>query len=177
MRMMKKTTAFLSFGLAIVVLVILLAVMNWVPMAFQKDTLRRYSSIDEVKAALNLRDIYVPSYFPQHIVWPPSEILAQGRPFPAVVMEFKDAGSGEIILVLSQSQGGPVPSRSAIDLTDIKETVPFVMKGRNAVLIVGACAKNEPCSKITWTEGPSTVTALMKAEPFELTKIANSMLR
>ena len=136
MRTMNRTTGFLSFAIAIGVLVVLLAVMNWVPRAFQKDTFRRYGSIDEVRTALNIRNIYVPSYFPQHIVWPPSEILAQGKPFPAVVMEFKDAGSGEIVLVLSQSQGGPFPAGPAIDLASIKETVPFMMKGRSAVLVV-----------------------------------------
>jgi len=177
MRTMNRTTGFLSFAIAIGVLVVLLAVMNWVPMAFQKDTFRRYGSIDEVRTALNIRDIYVPSYFPQHIVWPPSVVLAQGKPFPAVVMEFKDAGSGEIVLVLSQSRGGPFPASSAIDLASIKETVPFMMKGRSAVLVVGECAKNEPCSRITWKEGSYTVTALMKAAPFELTRITESMLR
>ncbi len=177
MRTMNRTTGFLSFALAIGVLVALLAVMNWVPMAFQRDTIRRYRSIEEVRTALNIRDIYVPSYFPQHIVWPPSEILAQGRPFPAVVMEFKDAGSGKVVLVLSQSQDGPFPAGPAISLTSVKETVPFIMKGRKAVLVVGECAKNEPCSRITWKEGPYTVTALMKAAPFELTRITESMLR
>lgn len=177
MRTMNRTTGFLSFALAIGVLVVILVVMNWIPAAFQKDTFRRYRSIDEVKTALNIRDIYVPSYFPQHIIWPPSEILAQGKPFPAVVMEFKDAGSGEIVLVLSQSQGGPFPAGPAIELASIKETVPFMMKGRSAVLVVGECAKNEPCSGITWKEGPYTVTTLMKAAPFELTRITESMLR
>ena len=160
MRTMNRTTGFLSFALAIGVIVVLLAVMNWVPMAFQKDTLRRYRSIEEVRTALNIRDIYVPSYFPQHIVWPPSQILAQGKPFPAVVMEFKDAGSGEIVLVLSQSRGGPFPAGPAIALTDIKETVPFIMKGRSAVLVVGECsAKCRPraiptCSRFAATTLP-----------------------
>jgi hypothetical protein len=177
MKTMNRTAGLFSFALAIGALVVILIVMNWVPIAFQKDTFRRYRSIDEVRTALNIRDIYVPSYFPEHIVWPPSEVLAQGKPFPAVVMEFKDAGSGKIVLVLSQSRGGPFPAGAAIEVSRIKETVPFLMKGRSAVLVVGECAKNEPCSRITWKEGPYTVTALMKAAPFELTKITESMLR
>jgi hypothetical protein len=177
MRTMNKITGLLSFALTVVILIIVLKALNWVPLTIQKDTFRRYGSIDEVRTALNIRDIYVPSYFPQHIVWPPSEILAQGRPFPAVVMEFKNAGSGEIVLVLTQSRGEPFPSGSAIDLTSVKETVPFMMKGRSAVLVVGECMKNEPCSKLTWTEDAYTITALMKAPPFELTRIADSMLR
>lgn len=175
--MMNRTAAFFSFALAVGVLVALLAVVNWVPTAFQKNSFRRYRSIDEVRAALNIRDIYVPSYFPEHIVWPPSEILAQGTPFPAVVLEFKDANSGKVVLVLSQSQGGTFPAGRAIDLASVQETVPFVMKGRKAVLVVGECVKNEPCSRITWNEGPYTVSALMKAAPFELTRITDSMLR
>ncbi len=177
MRTGNRTADVFSFALAIGVLIVLLAIANWVPTAFQKDMLRRYRSIDEVRAALNIRDIYVPSYFPEHIVWPPSEILAQGRPFPAVVMEFKDAKSGKVVLVLSQSQDGPFPAGPALTLAGVKETVPFIMKGRKAVLVVGECAKNEPCSQITWKEGPYTVTALMKAAPFELTRITDSMLR
>lgn len=177
MRTMNRTTGLLSFAITIGILIVILIVMNWVPMAFQKDTFRRYRSIDEVRTALNIRNIYVPSYFPQHIIWPPSEILAQSKPFPAIVMKFKDAGSGEIVLVLSQSLGGAFPAGSAIDVANIKETVPFMMQGRSAVLVVGECGKNEPCSRITWKEGSYTVTALLKAAPFELTKITESMLR
>ena len=177
MNTMKRAAGFLSFALAIGALVVMLMVLNWVPLAIQKDTLRRYRSVDEVRTALNIRDIYVPSYFPQHIVWPPSEVLAQGKPFPAVVMQFKDAQSGKIVLTLCQSQDGPYPAGPAIELAVVKETVPFTMKGRSAVLTVGECAKNETCSRITWKEGPYTVTALLKAAPFELTRIADSMLR
>ncbi len=177
MKPMKRTAGILSFALAVGILVALLKVVNWVPAAFQKDTFRRYGSVEEIRAALNIRDIYVPTYFPQRISWPPSEIFAQGRPFPAVVMKFKDAENGKVVLVLSQAQGGPFPAGSGIDITGVKETVPFMMKGRSAVLVVGECAQNEPCSKITWKEGAYVVTALMKAAPFELTRIADSMLR
>jgi hypothetical protein len=176
MRTMNRTTGFLSFALAIGVLVVLLALMNWVPMAFQKDTLRRYRSLEEVRTALNIRDIYVPSYFPQHIVWPPSEILAQGRPFPALVMEFKDAGSGEIVLVLSQSQGGPF-SPDLRSLGQYQRNSPLYHERTERRARCRRVRKNQPCSRITWKEGPYTVTALMKAAPFELTKITDSMLR
>ncbi len=167
----------LLFSLAIAVLVAMLKIINWVPRTIQKDALRRYASIDDVRASLNIRDIHVPAYFPQNIAWPPSEILAQGKPFPAVVMEFTSRDNGELVLILSQSRGGPSPAGPALDLTSIRETVPFLMKGRKAVLVVGACLKDEPCSKITWDEDAYTVTALMKAAPFELKKITESMIR
>jgi hypothetical protein len=177
MKTMNRITGLLSFVLAIGAIVVALKVANWVPLAFQKDALRRYGSIEEARTALNIRDISVPSYFPQNIGWPPSQVLAQGKPFPAIVMEFNKRDSKEIVLILAQSQGGSFPADRAIELTSIKETVPFMMKGRSAVLTVGECAKNETCSRLSWKEGVYTVTALMKASPFELTKIADSMIR
>jgi hypothetical protein len=172
-----RIIGFLSFAVAIGVIVVVLKVANWVPLLVQKDSLRRYGSIDEVKTSLNIREIYVPSYFPQNISWPPSEVLAQGKPFPAIVMEFNKRDSTEIVLILTQSQGGPFPAGHTIEMTSVKETVPFMMRGRSAELIVGECVKNETCSRITWKEGAYTVTALMKAAPFELIKIADSMIR
>ncbi len=177
MNMKKTIVGFLSFSLAITILVVAMKVINGVPLIARKDALRRYASIEEVRNSLNIREIYVPAYFPQDIVWPPSGILAQGKPFPAVMMEFKNRNSGEIELVLCQSRGGQFPLDRRIDMTSVKETVPFLMKGRRAVLVVGECAKNEPCSKITWEEGDNTVAALMKAAPFELNRLAESMIR
>jgi len=176
MNMKNSIRSFLLFSSAVAVLIVTLKVMNWLPLTIEKNTLRRYASTEEVKSSLNIREIYVPAYFPQNIVWPPSEILAQSKPFPAVVMEFKNQASGDMVLVLSQSRGGPSPAGHALDLAGIKETVPFLLKGRKAVLVVGECIKGTPCSKITWEEGADTVTAFMKASPFELTKIAESML-
>ncbi len=177
MHMIKSIMNFFTFALAIGILVVTLKVMNWVPQTVHRDALRRYASIEEVRASLNIREIYVPAYFPQDIVWPPSEILAQGKPFPAVVLEFQDRTSGKLVLVLTQSQGTPAPAGRAIEVQSVKETVPFLMKGRNAVLIVGECTKNETCSRITWKEGAYDIAVLMKSAPFELTKIAESMLR
>ncbi len=175
--MKRSIYSFLSFTLAVGILVAVLKVINWIPLTMQKDTLRRYTSIDEVRTTLNIRQIYIPAYFPQNIVWPPSGILAQGRPFPAVVMEFKNRDSGAVVLVLSQSRGGPSPAGSAAEVAAVRETVPFSMKGRRAVLVVGECAKGEACSRITWSEDGYEINALMKAAPSQLTRIAESMVR
>ena len=175
--MNKKLTAFLTFVLMIGLLVAALKVMNWLPLAMQKETIRQYASVEEVRAALGMKEIYVPSYFPQQITWPPATILAQGRPFSAIVMEFTRADKRNIALVISQSEGGALNVENPIKITTVAEKVRYAMKGRDADLTVGTCENNEPCSGISWSEGTYTMTVLMKSAPFELTKIAESMIR
>jgi hypothetical protein len=164
-----------SFGLTIGAIILLLKIMNWLPMTVQKETLRPYGSIEQVRAALQIRDVYIPSYFPQNIAWPPAKILAQGEPFTALVMEFKRADKDEVILVLSQSTGGPLKAGNPLELSSVNERAPFIMNGENAVLTVGECGRQEQCSMITWNKGGYTITALMRSAPFELTRIAASM--
>jgi len=175
--MNNKLTGFLKFALMIGLLIAALKVMNWLPFALQEDTLRRYEGVEDVRAALAIKDIYVPSYFPQQIIWPPAEILAQGKPFSAIVMEFTRADKRNIALVISQSEGGALNIENPINITVVAEKVRYAIKGRDAALTVGACGNEGPCSGITWNEGRYTVTVLMKSTPFELIKIAESMIR
>jgi hypothetical protein len=161
----------------IVVLIGVVKVMNWVPTAVQEGALKKYKSVEEVKSTLQIGEIYVPSYFPQHLTWPPSEILAQTRPFIAVQMTFRRVDTGEIALIISQSSGtGTFPGRR-ISITQIKERVPYSLEGRDAVLEVGVCKNNEPCSQISWKEGKYLLTVSMKSTPFDLIKLADSMIR
>jgi len=175
--MNKKLTGFLTFALMIGLLVAALKVMNWLPLAMQKETIRQYASVEEVRAALGMKEIYVPSYFPQQITWPPATILAQGRPFSAIVMEFTRADKRNIALVISQSEGGALNVENPIKITNVTEKVRYAIKGRDADLTVGTCGNDELCSGITWNEGKYTMTVLMKSAPFELTKIVESMIR
>jgi hypothetical protein len=166
----------LSFAVMIVLLITVLKVMNWVPMAVQKGLMKRYSSVEEVKTKLNIRDLHVPSYFPQKVAWPPSEILAQSRPFLAVVMEFHRAGKGDTVLVIVQSQSRDFSPGKKIKIIRTREKVRYPLKGREAVLEVGTCKNEEPCSTISWDEGKYRIQVTMKSPPFELIKIAESMI-
>jgi len=175
--MNKALSRFLSFTIMIGLLILALKVINWIPLAMQQDAVRRYNSIEEVRSTLNRKDIFVPSYFPQQISWPPSAILAQNKPFFAMVMEFTRADKRNTALVISQSEGKALNVENPIVILVITEKVPYTIKGRDAVLTVGSCVNDEPCSGITWIEGKYTMTVLMKSTPFELTKIVESMLR
>jgi hypothetical protein len=174
--MLKKIRTPFYFLLTVVLLVLALKFLNYLPMAVQTDTIRRYRSVDEVRARLNIRDIYVPSYFPQGLVWPPSEILAQRRPFAAVIMEFHSAGREDTVLMISQSASTHFKPDEKIRLQRIKDRVGYPLRGRVMMLEAGVCADEEPCSRVSWAEEGYTITVTARSEPPELMKIAESMI-
>ena len=173
--MRSRAHGFLYFLLTIAAVIIVLKTLNWLPLVLQQGTMRRYGSAEEVRAKLNIKDLYVPSYFPQSITWPPSEILAQTKPYPAVLMVFNQAGKRDVALVISQAASGAFSGNEFIKLIKITETVPYHFKDREALLEVGTCKNDEPCSRLSWTEGSYRLTAVMKSPPFELIRIAESM--
>lgn len=175
--MHKKVLGLFYFGVAIAILVAGLMLTNWLPTVLQEGAMKKYRSIEEVQAKLKIRDIYVPSYIPQSTAWPPSAILAQTRPFTAVLMEFTRGKTGDVDLVISQvADKGSSPDRK-IALVQVREKTAYPLKGRNALLEVGLCKGDVACSRVSWNENGYTIIVAMKAAPFELLRIAESMLR
>lgn len=172
-----RVRGFLYFFLTIAAVIVTLLILNWLPLIIEKDTLRLYASVDDVRSKLNRKDLHVPSYFPQSISWPPSTILAQSVPYPASVMVFNRAGSTEPALVVMQAESSDFPGNGYIELRQIREKVIYKLKGRNAVLEVGTCGSEEACSRLSWSEGRSSIVVTMKAAPFDLVPIAESMLQ
>jgi len=172
-----KAYGFFYLLIAVAAVLVTLKTLNWLPTILQKDMLRRFDSIEEVRAKLNMRDVYVPSYFPESITWPPSEILAQTKPYPAVLIIFHAPKTRDATLVISQAVSDAFTDNSLIPLVRIARAVPYDLKNRKALLEVGTCANTEPCSRLSWTENSYRIRLVMKAPPFELIKIAESMLR
>lgn len=175
---MKKTLLrIITFSAAVGLLAGGLKLINWIPLAAQGDLLRRYPDIQEVKTGLGIRDIVIPSYFPQSLNWPPSAILAQGKPYPAVVMEFEQIGTRDTVLVISQAFSDDFRADDKIRISSLKERVNYPLKGRESVLEVGFCSRGESCSRISWREGNLRIVVMAKSPPFEMLKVAESMLR
>jgi hypothetical protein len=174
--MMNKTfTGILIAVLAIGFMFVIIRPPEWMPVSDETAALKHYASIDDVKSALHIRQIYSPSSVPPPLTLPPSEIIAQARPFLAIVMKFKRPEKNDIGLVLVQSRGGQFTVENAIDLTTIKAQGPFMMRGIQAVLTTGECGNHEPCGMVAWEEGKYSFTAVMRATPYELTKVVGSM--
>jgi hypothetical protein len=171
-----RAQGFFYLVLTVAAVIVVLKTLNWFPTIIQQDTIRRYDSIEEVRAKTKIRDLYIPSYFPQSIMWPPSEILAQTKPYPAVLMIFNAANKRDVALIISQAASEAFSEHAPIQFAQISRTVAYDLKGRKALLDVGACKNNEPCSRISWVEKDYTITLTMKSAPFELIRIAESMV-
>ncbi len=171
-----KAKSFFYLIITVAAVIISLKTLNWLPSILQQDTIRRYGSIEEVRAKTKIRDVLVPAYFPQSIMWPPSEILAQTKPYPAVMMVFNASNKRDVALVIAQAASNAFSGHGLIQFDRIARTVPYDLKGRKSLLDVGTCKNDVPCSRISWTEDDSIVTLTMKSPPFDLIKIAESML-
>jgi hypothetical protein len=174
-----KTVRGLLWMLALVILAILfLAAVNWLPSLREEGFARQYSTIDEAKRALKLKDIVVPSYFPEGIRWPPSFILAQRKPYQAVVMEFNEVKSKETALIVIQSSmSGSDAQLQRIRMSTVKEETQYRLKDRYVLLQVGTCDNEMQCSKMTWQDNGLSYTVVLMSSPFELIRIAESMIR
>ena len=175
---MKRTLGgMLVFSMMIAILTILLQLLNWIPSAVQDGELQRYASIDEVRAHLKIKTVYMPVYYPRSVQWPPSLIAAQTLPYPAVVTEFvRSDDPGETILVITQTALPHPPLVEKLRLAAVRESVRYEFKGRTALLEVGVCRKDEQCCRMTWNEENVGIALVMRASPVELVRIAESMI-
>ena len=175
--MKARAYGFFYFLLTVAAVLVTLKTLNWLPTFLQNDMLRKFDSIEEVRAKLNMRDVYIPSYFPENIAWPPSEILAQAKPYPAVLIIFHALKTRDAALVISQAASDGFAENSLIPLVQVTRTVPYDLKNRKALLEVGMCGNAGTCSRLSWIENGYRIKLAMKAPPFELIRIAESMLR
>ena len=178
--MRSKALGSLAFAAGLAILVIALMALNWFPLIAQKDLMRRYGDFEEMRTALGIRQVFVPSYFPEDFRWPPTGILAQGKPYPAVIMEFERSGEGKArevgMMIYQAAEDGFSPGGTLV-ISRIRERATYSLRGRPAILEVGTGVKGEPCSRISWREKEVRITVLARLTPFELMKVAESMLR
>lgn len=166
----------LSFAVTMAVVAGLLKVLNWAPGTLEPGLMARYPSLDAAVSTLGIRKIYVPAYFPETLRWPPAVVLAQSRPYQAVVMEFSRARDGQTVLVISQAASTQFATDAAIRLRAVSEKVPLDLRGRKAALEAGLCEDRSVCSRVQWDEGKVHIVLTMKAPSVELIRIAESML-
>lgn len=172
---MKRFKLIVTFIVSILIVIITIKAINYLPLIIQKDTMRRYESIEEVKERLGIKDLLIPTYYPQDLIWPPSEIFAQGRPFMAVTMEFRNSRSGRTDLVISQSSS----ERFKVGKLNIKkslDSVVYSFKGRKILVVTGFCENGDTCTRASWVEGRYRITVTGRLDPPQLSKIVESMI-
>jgi hypothetical protein len=178
MRILKLLRGLLLMLPAAAGVVALLAALNWLPSLTQKDFAMRYNSIDEAKRSTGIATVLKPAYFPEGISWPPSFIVAQKKPYQALVMEFRGTASGKTSLIIIQSSSPDAEEQfQRIRISEIKEETEYRLKGRPAVLRIGTCDNGSACSTLAWLEGDIHHSVLFVSSPFELIKVSESMIR
>jgi hypothetical protein len=92
-------------------------------------------------------------------------------------MEFGQIEGTSAGLVISQSLSDTFRTDGKIRIVQLKEKVRYPLKGRDSLLEVGTSAGGEPCARVSWREGNYHITVTARSTPFELIKVAESMLR
>jgi len=170
-----KLGMYFSFGITILIIVLVLKLLNWIPSSFQKEDIRKYKTVEDVKAKLKISRVYVPAYFPEKIKWPPAEIFAQKKPFLLIMMHFAHMDSKSIALSVYQvdSKANFEPHR---DVLYVKRESSLSVKGREGRLRMAVCRGNERCNSISLEEGKFRLTLIADDTPEQLVKMAESML-
>lgn len=174
---MKNVGRFVLFFVAIAFVAGALKLLGWVPRSIEPENIRPYSTLEDVGTDLGIRKIFLPSYFPQYLSWPPSEILAQKRPYPLVLMYFKDISTGAVVLAIRQTEGEDAdPVKMRIEPYRVTDRQNVTLKGRKALLLVADCEDGRTCNAVTWKEDGNVITVVARDTVKELLRIAGSML-
>jgi len=159
-------------------IIILIVVINWLPSQIQQNTALQYTNLESARRSLGIDKILVPVYMPEGISWPPSLIVAQKKPFLAVVMEFKSQKTGETQLFIIQSSSRDAEERfQKVSFSDLKEETEYILKGKKAVLRVGFCGEEIECSKMIWEDSGMYYSVFLMSSSFNLIQISESMIR
>ena len=164
MSMKRNAFGSLAFAAGLAILVIALKALNWLPLVAERDLMRRYGDFEEMRTSLGIQEVFVPSYFPEDFRWPPTGIIAQGKPYPAVIMEFGRSGegkAGEVGMMIYQAAKGGFSPGGPLELSRVRERASFSLRGRTATLEVGSDENGEPCSRISWREKDVRITVLV----------------
>lgn len=174
---MRGLRKYVIFGAMVVAVTVVLNVLNWVPTIFQREGVRKYKTVEDAKVELKLSKIFLPSYFPQYLTWPPSEIYGRRKPAKMVLMHFISYDRKDVVLSVMQAESrDPHPLKSRIEPIKIRKREEILIKGRRGELSLALCAGGEPCNSVTWESEGYTFTIIAKDSVEELLKIAESMI-
>jgi hypothetical protein len=173
---MKGLKKILFFIAMLTATFLLLRVLNFIPLSLEKESIREYKTIEDARLDLRIDRIILPSYFPQHLAWPPAEIFARKKPYEMVLMHFRDRNTGKLVLAIQQADPRePAPVDARISLEKVIRTETIDLKDRPAAIVQGVC-DGESCNVIRWMEAGYSITVIEKGPLEELLRIAESML-
>ncbi|MBA4372953.1 MAG: hypothetical protein C0402_08820, partial [Thermodesulfovibrio sp.] len=141
----------LTFGVIVFVMVIVLALLNWLPMILQKNRLQKFSSVEAARKVLHMQTIYLPTYIPEtlNLAWPPAEIYAQDTPFRACIIHFTFRDRKETGLTILQTDTqAPYELAPLLTIREKKKIDSVSVKNRRASLVSAVCDQDIPCNQL-----------------------------
>ncbi len=169
----------LHFIVIVLVLVAVLALLNWIPGILQKNRLQRFASVDAARKVLHMQKIYLPTFIPENLnlAWPPTEVYGQDTPFRACVMHFSFRDRKGIGLLIQQVDAqAPYRLEPLLRIREKKRVNEVHVKDRKAILAAALCDQDIPCNQLSWDEGGTVITLTGKMAARDIIRIAASML-
>lgn len=148
---------------------------NFLPLALDQRGMRRYSSLEDVERVLQVRQIILPSYFPDDIAWPPREIIAGRVPDAIIILHFEHQRTGDLIMALAQIQGEqPLPPLRLAPVVSLGSQ-PIVHDEWKGVLELGLCEDRKPCNTLDLRQGTHRIRITARLAQGALSKMAKSL--
>jgi len=170
---MGRLRGFLGFLFFFLVFVGTLWVLNLVPAFLEREGFRSFSNLHEAQAFLGER-LLLPRYFPSELLWPPSEILVQRKPFRAYIVCFRKKGEERESLIFSRlPKGYPIPELHTMNVNVVWH-VKTKISHQEADLTIGTVAGKNAC-QLSWVHLGMRWTLSGFLPPSELIKMAESV--
>lgn len=166
----------LSIALVMCAIVISLYLLKKIPTFIQESEDKFYSNIEEAEYAIGLR-IFLPSYFPEYLIWPPSEIKVVRKPSILISLVFLSRSPRSPSLVIHQI----VSNKSKkMELDFMKPKRPFQetqvsIGGAGGTLIVGMGEDGKRWVHLGWKAGDRTMVLIANCSVEDVLKIARSV--
>jgi hypothetical protein len=170
---MGRLRGFLGFSFFFLVFVGTLWVLNLVPAFLELEGFRPFRNVHEAQAFLG-ESLLLPRYFPSELLWPPSEILVQRKPFRAYIVCFrKKRGDEKSLIFYRVPMGYPVPELHTMHVSVIGRVKTRI--GHQEVDLVIGTAEGKNTCELSWVNLGMRWTLSGFLPPAELIKMAESV--
>ncbi len=165
----------LSITFVMGMIVASLYLLKMVPSYLQESEEKSYNNIEEAEYTLGLR-VFLPSYFPEYLIWPPSEIKVVRKPSLTISLVFLSRSHRNPSLVLHQI----FPSINEVEssLTELKKPLQETkvsVGGVNGTLIIGMGEDGKRWTQLSWKAADRRMVLIANFSVEDLLKIARSI--
>src|SRR3989304_7406911 len=169
----------LSITLVMCTIGITLYLLKKVPSYIQESEEKFYSTVEESEYALGLR-IFLPSYFPEYLIWPPSEIKVVRKPYLTISLVFISRSYSSPSLVIHQIVSDTSKSKKEVGLDFMEPKRPFQetqvsVGGAKGILIVGMGEDGKRWAQLSWRTADRKIVVIANCSVEDLLKIARSI--